>query len=105
MTTNDPFATPQAPTRTQVLNTAKNIINGSRRQEYGSPKDSFERIAQLWTITLGHAVTAHEVALCMAQLKIARLVQTPTGADSWIDLAGYAALGAEVAGATVEEAH
>lgn len=85
-----------APVGSRVLERAKNIINGDRRAEYGPPKDSFNRIADLWATTLGHPVSPEQVALCLAQLKIARLIQTPGHADSWVDLAGYAALGAEV---------
>ena len=48
---------------------------------------------------------ASQVALCLAQLKIARLIQSPEHPDSWVDLAGCAALGAEVAGATIEGVH
>ncbi|AKJ72219.1 hypothetical protein TPA4_54 [Tsukamurella phage TPA4] len=87
------------PVRSRVLDRARSIINGDRRAEYGPAKESFERIAQLWTTTLGYEITAAQVALCLAQLKISRLIQTPDHADSWVDLAGYAALGAEVAGA------
>jgi len=37
----------------------------------------------------------HDVALMMALLKIARLKGNPIHGDSWVDLAGYAACGAE----------
>ena len=42
-------------------------------------------------------IAPHQVALCMALLKAARLTHTPDHADSWADLAGYAALGSELA--------
>ena len=49
----------------------------------------------------GHDVDPEQVALCMAGIKIARLIQTPTHADSWLDLAGYAAVGSECAKAAL----
>ena len=36
-----------------------------------------------------------QVYLCLNQLKVSRLIETPTHADSWVDIAGYAALGGE----------
>jgi hypothetical protein len=36
-----------------------------------------------------------DVAAMLALLKIARLQQSPNHRDSWVDLAGYAACGAE----------
>ena len=33
--------------------------------------------------------------MAMAAVKLARLVETPDHQDSWIDLAGYAAIGSE----------
>ena len=38
------------------------------------------------------------VALMMALLKVARLIKSPEHLDSWVDLAGYAACGGEIAG-------
>ena len=70
----------------------------SRRWSNGSPPNgNFRRIAALWEPILGCPVEPHEVALCLAALKIARLVEADGDhRDSWIDLAGYAACGAEV---------
>jgi hypothetical protein len=39
----------------------------------------------------------------LAALKISRLVESPDHEDSWVDGAGYFALGAEVAGAALKE--
>ena len=41
-------------------------------------------------------LTAADVAMMCALLKIARLQNMPDHEDSWIDLAGYAACGSEV---------
>lgn len=74
-----------------VLDEAKIIINGERQDQYGDPEDNFALIARLWSAVTGHTYTPHDVALMMAQLKVARIV---TGAGSR-DLCGYAALAAD----------
>jgi uncharacterized Zn ribbon protein len=38
-----------------------------------------------------------QVALCMNQVKVARLVNQPAKVDGWIDGAAYMALGGELA--------
>ncbi len=85
--------------RDEILETAGSLINGDRRQTYGDAADSFGRIAGLWTIILDHDVSPGDVARCMVAMKLARLSGSDEHRDSWIDIAGYAALGAEVAGA------
>ncbi len=61
----------------------------ARRDNYDSPTPNFQRIAALWSVILGKEVTPEQVALCMAALKIARLMYEYTD-DGAIDLAGYA---------------
>lgn len=86
--------------RTQVLVTADRIIGGDRQQDYGDARESFGRIGQLWSGILGMPVTAQQVALCMVALKISRAAGKPGHADSYVDMAGYAALAAELGGVT-----
>lgn len=83
--------------RSVILRTAGNLITGQRAKDYGDAGANFQRIANLWSPILGKDVTPEQVALCMAQVKIARLITSPAHEDSWIDLAGYAALGGEIA--------
>jgi len=40
-------------------------------------------------------VSVRMVYLCLLALKISRLVKTPSHTDSWVDICGYGALGAE----------
>lgn len=83
-------------TRTETLKRAEACVNGKREQDYGTPEDNFKLIARLWTDYTGYAYTACDVAMMMALLKIAR-ISTGTGTeDSFVDLAGYAACGAEI---------
>jgi hypothetical protein len=71
----------------------------TRGGEYGPSDAFFERTSQMWSAILEHNVEPHHVPLCMAALKTLRLTVTPRHTDSWVDLAGYAALGASAAGA------
>jgi len=73
-----------------VLRTAADTIE-QRRVEYGHSTENFEVIAQRWTLVLGTPVTPAQVALCLIDLKMARLRKDHTHQDSIIDLAGYAA--------------
>lgn len=83
--------------RAECLEKAKECVCGQREQDYGTPEDNFNRIAGLWTAYKGTVFTAGDVAMMMALLKMAR-IRTGTGTmDSFVDLAGYAACGAEIA--------
>lgn len=81
--------------RTEILETAAALINGDRQDAYGAPKENFKRIADGWSVILQADVSAEQVALCMAWLKIARLVHGPHE-DSYIDAAAYMALAGEL---------
>jgi len=61
-----------------------------RGRSYGHPRPNHLRIASLWSVILGINVTPEQVALCMVQVKVSRLIQTPDHADSIDDIAGYA---------------
>jgi hypothetical protein len=71
------------------------IINGQRRVDYGSPKESLTRIAALWSPVLGIEVTPAQVGVCMIQLKVARAVNG-WQRDSLVDICGYAGVVAKV---------
>jgi hypothetical protein len=82
----------------EILDTAKGLITGARRQTYGTAKEDFTRTGQLWGVVLGISpVPAWKVALCLSMIKVSRLVAT-SGAheDSWVDGCGYLALGGEI---------
>lgn len=89
-------------TRAAVLNAANNHVNGDRNNQYGDPTQDFKRTAAMWSAYLGVEVQPHDVAAMMGLLKISRIKWSPQKADSWEDLAGYAACGAEAAGIEYE---
>ena len=82
-------------TRDEILDLAKQLINGDRNADYGEASKNFDDIAQIWGAVLNRPVTRKEVALCMVGVKMARLAKSPDHDDSWVDLCGYAALGGE----------
>lgn len=61
-----------------------------RGTDYGHPYYSHQRIADLWSGYLGYPVTAAQVAICMALVKVSRLSEKPLHQDSILDLAAYA---------------
>lgn len=95
-------------TRADILHAAEKCVCGQRETDYGTPENNFKAIAKLWEAYLNKACTrdvnvrveAKDVAAMMALLKIARIAAGGGKADSWIDLAGYAACGAECEGVT-----
>lgn len=89
-------------TRESILNRAIECVCGEREQDYGSPEDNFNRIATYWSAHLGMEITAEDVAVMMALLKIARIGAGTATDDSWVDLAGYAACGGEIAAAEAD---
>lgn len=99
--------------RAEILETAKKCVCGDREQDYGSPENNFQTIADLWAIYLSRTcispdadvcITAKDVAAMLALLKIARIASGHAKDDNWIDLAGYAACGGEIE-ASQEELH
>lgn len=93
-------------TRKEILDAAAKCVCGHREEDYGTPEDSFRLIAELWTPVIRQCVppgadvcvAPDAVALMMALLKVARLLNNPQHLDSWVDLAGYAACGGEIGG-------
>lgn len=82
--------------RAEILEAAKACVCGEREQDYGSPENSFGLIAQLWTVYMNTRFTSKDVAMMMALLKVAR-IKNGDKADSFVDLAGYAACAGEIA--------
>jgi hypothetical protein len=82
--------------RGEILQEAARLTAKDRQKIYGDPRTNHCRIADLWTVYLEHQITPQQVAICMALVKIARLMETET-ADSFVDLAAYAAIAGEIA--------
>lgn len=84
--------------RADILATASEYVTKDRAATHGDAEDNFRRIADLWNAYLGvDGITSIDVAVMLALLKVARIRSNPTHADNWIDIAGYAACGGEIA--------
>jgi hypothetical protein len=87
--------------RESLLAKAIQITTQDRNKEYSGPEDSFKAIAAFWstylTTSKGSAImlSASDVAHMMILMKVARLAANPTHFDSLLDIAGYAACGAD----------
>ena len=95
--------------RVQVLNKAKDYVSRDRQNDHGKPENTFSVIAELWSAYLtdvhqGNPVqlSSADVAALMILLKVGRISQNPHNADNWVDAAGYAACGGELAEVVVK---
>ena len=84
-------------TRKSILENAIKCVCGDRDEQYGSPEDNFAKIAQYWSVYLGEEINAVDVACMMSLFKIARIQTGTCTFDSFVDLAGYATCGGEIA--------
>lgn len=91
--------------RAEILKEAEKCVCGNREQDYGSPENNFRTIATFWAAYLNTkhdsdvniTIDPEDVAAMLALLKIARIASGRMKDDNWIDLAGYAACGGEIA--------
>lgn len=86
-------------TRKTILAKAEKCVCTDREQEYGSPENNFSLVARLWReyLDTDDPITAHDVAMMMALLKVARIASGQKKPDNYVDLAGYAACAGEIA--------
>ena len=82
--------------RADILDTAKDYVTKDRAATHGSAEDNFGLIAAYWSAHLGRNIKAHDVAVMMTLLKLARAKANPKHIDNWIDAAGYSALAGEI---------
>lgn len=64
------------------------VIDG-RVGVYGDPVATFPRIAEVWSGILGHPVSATDVPLMLAGMKLVRAQVTPDYSDNPDDVEGY----------------
>ena len=88
--------------RKDVLESAIKCVCRDRENEYGSPKENLESVARYLTeytrskYGVQIPYTGKDVTLIMMFVKIAREATGRGKLDNWVDMAGYAALGAEL---------
>lgn len=79
----------------KILLKAHALINGDRQNGYGHPIENLSRIAALWSAYLGRTVSAKDVAVCMAFVKLGREAGNHKP-DNLLDAAGYIGLAADM---------
>ena len=81
--------------REELLDTAKDVTT-QRQLAYGPPDQNLQNIATMWSAILDQNITALTVARMMIAVKVARMNGQEDHLDSWVDVAGYAAIAAEL---------
>lgn len=74
-----------------ILEEALRLTTGDRQKVYSHPGDDFAKVAEMAGPILRSTIDPRlRHSLYMIQVKIARLLNTPTHRDSIVDIAGYA---------------
>lgn len=89
------YAMTEETERKRLLEDAMEVVCCDREMTYGFVEDNFWDIARMWGVYLGVDLERRDVANMMVLLKVARN-SAPGHRDNWVDIAGYAACGAEV---------
>ncbi len=87
---------PRSYSRGDILDTAKEYVTKDRAADHGDMEDNFNMIADYWSLHLEQHIDAHDVAVMMTLLKLARIKSNPKHMDNFIDGAGYLACGGEL---------
>lgn len=84
--------------RRALLSEAAEITSRDRATAYGKPEDNFKDISTLWDAYLRgkQTISSMDVVILNILQKVARLKFNPTHHDSLVDIAGYAACGADI---------
>lgn len=92
-------------TREEILREAIRTVCEDRNTQYGEPEESFRVIAEFWTTYVREkcaaknsdvCISPEDVGMMMVLFKAARAIGG-TKADTYIDIAGYAACAGEIA--------
>ena len=79
-----------------ILKEANELIAGDRHKDYGDKVENHNNIAKLWSAYKGIEITAHDVAIMMVLLKIARTKLGAVSRDTYIDMSDYGAIAGEI---------
>lgn len=80
-----------------ILNIASQLVNNDRNDQHGDMTTNHINIAKLWSAYKGVEFTAHDVAIMMALLKIARTKIGAVNPDDYVDACGYLGIAGEIA--------
>ena len=80
----------------EYLEKASELVAGDRENDYGDKVHNHTNIAKLWSAYMGVKIEAHDVAILMTLLKIARTKLGAVSDDTYIDMAAYSAIAGEI---------
>ena len=80
----------------KFLKEAISLSGIDRQKDYGDKVDNHNNIARLWSAYLEIEIEAHDVAIMMTLLKIARTKLGAVSKDTYIDMAAYSAIAGEI---------
>ena len=80
----------------QILTKANSLISKDREKDYGDKVKNHENIAKLWSAYKDTKITAHDVAIMMTLLMIARTKLGAISEDTYIDMSAYGAIAGEI---------
>ena len=94
-------------TRKDILETAVEITTTDRNEQYGEPEDNFRLVADFWQSYIKARCASNDGDISLGKVDVAnmmilfKLARAATAldqkADTFIDIAGYAACGGEIA--------
>jgi hypothetical protein len=79
-----------------ILKEADKLIAGERHKDYGDKVKNHNNISKLWSAYKDIEITAHDVAVMMVLLKIARTKLGEVSKDTYIDMSAYGAIAGEI---------
>jgi len=80
----------------ECLSQAITLSANDRQKDYGDKVNNHNNIARLWSAYLDIKIEAHDVAIMMTLLKIARTKLGAVSKDTYIDMAAYSAIAGEI---------
>ena len=80
----------------ECLSQAITLSANDRQKDYGDKVDNHNNIARLWSAYLDTDIKAHDVAIMMALLKMARTKLGAVSKDTYIDMSAYSSIAGEI---------
>ena len=80
----------------EFLETANILVSSDRHATHGDKTMNHVNIAKLWSAYKDTEFTAHDVAIMMALLKVARTKLGNVNRDDYVDACGYMSIAGEI---------
>ena len=80
----------------RLLMAAHLLVGYDREKDYGDKVKNHNNIAKLWSAYLDTPITAHDIAILMTLLKVARTKLGQVSEDTYIDMSAYGDISGEI---------